>query len=387
MKSAMTVFRSVRLSEFAVAFRTCYRKYCTTENYPTTTTENYPTTTTENYPTTTTEKVIHPYYRIHPWKSENEFAKDLLKNVIYNSGGIIAINKPYGISLYSKPDTKPHLFSYHKIVGAVDYSINDTLSYLAKELDVPTLIPCLGAEKYVSGVYIFGINEKVCHQLELSRRRTQGKYKKYWAITTRVPNEIKGKYRLAMILKMSALRDKKPIIVTQWSNNNVKNDKVKIMNVDYKVISNSTHNLSSLIEIVSSARKWHCIRLFASTMLYSPILGDNIHGSRVQEIMGTWLKIDPFADSTQNLPKINRQLLELLDMKLSQQEIIPAHIHLKSVHLIIGKEKKDLVIEAPLMDPFDWTCKQLKFKIPDEIRNSINEDNEELIYMNAHDGN
>lgn len=175
--------------------------------------------------------------------------------------------------------------------------------------------------------------------------------------------------------------------MTQWSNNNVKNDKVKIMNVDYKVISNSTHNLSSLIEIVSSARKWHCIRLFASTMLYSPILGDNIHGSRVQEIMGTWLKIDPFADSTQNLPKINRQLLELLDMKLSQQEIIPAHIHLKSVHLIIGKEKKDLVIEAPLMDPFDWTCKQLKFKIPDEIRNSINEDNEELIYMNAHDGN
>ncbi|KAG5314728.1 RUSD4 synthase, partial [Acromyrmex insinuator] len=374
MKSAMTVFRRMRTNEFAVAFRTCYRKYYTTENDTTT--------------TTTIQKVIHPYNRIHPWKSETEFAKDLLKNVIYNSDGIIAINKPYGISLYPKSNANRHLHLYHKIVGVADYSLQDVLPYLAKELNVPILIPSFGAEKYVSGVYIFGINEKVCQQLELSRRRIQNRYRKYWVITTRVPNEIKGKHRLAMFLKTSASGNKKPIILTQWSNNAVKRNETKIINIDYKVVSNSMHNLSSLIEIVASSRKWHNIRLFASTMLYSPILGDNIHGSRIQEIMGTWLKIDPFADSSWDLPKINRQLLELLNIKPSQQEIIPVHIHLKSVHLIVGKEKKDLVIEAPLMDPFDWTCKQLKFKIPDEIRNSSNEANEEeLVYMNAHDGN
>ncbi|KYN28389.1 PREDICTED: RNA pseudouridylate synthase domain-containing protein 4-like [Trachymyrmex cornetzi] len=373
MKSAMTVFRSVRTSEFAVAFRTCYRKYCTTENDTT---------------TMTTQKVIHPYNQIHPWKSENEFVKDLLKNIIYNSDGIIAINKPYGIPLYSKSDVNSRLHLYHKIAGAANYSINDVLPYLAKELDVPMLIPSFGAEKYTSGVYIFGINEKVCYQLDLSRRRNQGRYKKYWVVTTRVPNEIKGKHHLAMILKKSALGDKKPIILTQWNKNAVKRNEVKIMNIEYKIISNSTNNLSSLIEIVSSSRKWHGIRLFASTMLYSPILGDNIHGSRIQEIMGTWLKIDPFADSSWDLPKLNRQLLELLNIKPSQQEIIPVHLHLKSIHLIMGNEKKDLVIEAPLMDPFDWTCKQLKFKMPDEIRNSSNEDNEEeLVYLNAHDGN
>ncbi|KYM78286.1 RNA pseudouridylate synthase domain-containing protein 4 [Atta colombica] len=372
MKSAMTVFRNVRTSEFAVAFRTYYRKYCTTENDTTT--------------TTTTQKVIHPYNQIHPWKSENEFVKDLLKNVIYNSDGIIAINKPYGISLHPKSNINTYLHSHHKIVGAADYSLNDVLPYLAKELNVPMLIPSFGAEKYMSGVYIFGINEKVYHQLELSRRRSQGIYRKYWAVTTRVPNEIKGKHHLAVVLKISASGVKKPIILTQWSKNMIKKGEAKIMNIDYKVISNSTHNLSSLIEIVSSLKKWHSIRLFASTMLYSPILGDNIYGSRVQEIMGTWLKIDPFADSNYNLPKINQQLLNLLNIKLSQQEIIPVHLHLKSIHLI-DKKKKDLVIEAPLMNPFDWTCKQLKFKIPDEI-NSSNEDNEEkLVYMNAHDSN
>lgn len=172
-----------------------------------------------------------------------------------------------------------------------------------------------------------------------------------------------------------------PVILTQWTNNAVKRNEVKILNIDYKILSNSTHNLSSLIEIVSSAKQWGAVRLFTSTMLYSPILGDNIHGSRVQEIMGTWLRVDPFADSCWNMPKINQQLLDLLDVTPSQQEIIPVHIHLRSMHLIFGKEKKDIIIEAPLMDPFDWTCKQLKFKIPGEVRNNIVDDEGELTCM------
>lgn len=363
MKGAMTVFRSLRTSEFAATFRTCYRKYSTKENY------------------TTAEKVVHPYWGIHPWKSEKEFTDDLLKNVIYNADGIIAINKPYGISIANrKPNLNNHRMQLnHKIVGAVDYAVEDTLPYLAKELDVPILIPCLGAEKYMSGVYVFGINDQVCQQLAIARNRTYGKYRKYWAITSRVPNEIKGKYHLAMILKTSVLGDKKPVIVTSWSNNSVKRNETKIMNIDYKVISNSTHNLSSLIEIIASSRKWNGIRLFASTMLYAPILGDNIHGSRVQEIMGTWLRVDPFSDSCWDLPKLNQELLKLLDITPKQQEIIPAHIHLKSVHLVYGKEKKDLIIEAPLTEWFDWTCKQLKFKISNEVKTVDKEG--ELAYM------
>lgn len=166
----------------------------------------------------------------------------------------------------------------------------------------------------------------------------------------------------------------------------MKRGEVKIMNVDHKVLSNSTHNLSSLIEIDSSARKWNAIRLFTSTMLYSPILGDNIHGSRVQELMGTWLRVDPFADSCWSMPKINQQLLNLLCVTPNQQEVIPTHLHLRSVRLIFGKEKRNIIIEAPLMDPFDWTCKQLMFKIPDEARNVAMNNETELAYI-QHDIN
>ncbi|XP_011703224.1 PREDICTED: RNA pseudouridylate synthase domain-containing protein 4-like [Wasmannia auropunctata] len=368
MKGAMTIFRNIRISEFAAAFRTCYRKYNTTENY-----------------TTTKEKVVHPYCRIHPWKSEDEFAKDLLKNIIYNKDGIIAINKPYGIPLLPgkiqqriSPNVRKQT---HKIVGALDYTVTDALPYLKSELNVPDLIPCLGSEMYMSGVYIFGINEKIVEQLKTARHRTQGKYRKYWVVTIRVPNEIKGNYRLAMTLKKSVLGEKKPIMLTQWSNNAVKRNEVKIMNIDHKVLTNSTHNLSSLIEIQASARKWNGVRLFASTMLYAPILGDNIHGSRIQELMGTWLKVDPFADSCWDLPKVNKQLLDLLNVAPSKQEIIPAHIHLRSVHLIYGKEQKDITIEAPLIDPFYWTCKQLKFKLPAEAEDSVTDNVEELASM------
>ncbi|XP_011262875.1 mitochondrial RNA pseudouridine synthase Rpusd4 isoform X2 [Camponotus floridanus] len=363
MMSTMMLLRTTRNNEFAMAFCTCYKKYCTAG---------------DEY----TKNLVHPYRRIHPWKSENEFVNDLLKNVIYNADGIVAINKPYGIPIHNKRlyDESSSKIC-HKIVNPVNYSVHDVLPHLAKELDVPALIPSMGSEKYMTGIYIFGINDNVCQQLEKARRRFHThKFRKYWAITTRVSNEIKGNYNLAMILQKSSLGIKKPIIITKWSNNAVKKDEVQILNINYKVISNSTHNLSSLIEIEASTRKWHSIRLFASTMLYSPILGDNYHGSRVQNIMGTWIKVNPFAESCWDMPHISKELLQLLDIKKNQQEIIPAHIHLRNIHLIsFGKEKKDISLEAPLIHPFDWTCRQLMFKNIPELNNDNMEDEIQII--------
>lgn len=126
------------------------------------------------------------------------------------------------------------------------------------------------------------------------------------------------------------------------------------------MLSNSTFNLCSLVELKSSTHAKNAIRLFAATYLYSPILGDNIYASRIQKIGNTYVRVDPFL-SCPGLPKLDMKLLRLLNVRVKQQEIIPAHIHLKSVVLpsFFGKT---LTIEAPLMPPFDWTCKQLDFK-------------------------
>jgi len=176
--------------------------------------------------------------------------------------------------------------------------------------------------------------------------------------------------------------------MTTWGSNAEKKKDIKILNINYKLISNSTHNLSSLIELDASTKKWHCIRLFAATMLYSPLLGDNYHGSRVQKLMGTWVKVNPFADSYNNMPVINQDLLKLLNISKNQQEIIPCHIHLRSIFLrSYGKTKTDILIEAPLIDPFNWTCKQLMLKnIPYEVdsANAIVENKVEMCDANMH---
>jgi len=54
----------------------------------------------------------------------------------------------------------------------------------------------------MSGIYIFGINNDVHENVKKALRRCkQQKYRKFWAITTKIPNEIERKYHLAMCLK------------------------------------------------------------------------------------------------------------------------------------------------------------------------------------------
>lgn len=61
----------------------------------------------------------------------------------------------------------------------------------------------------MSGVYVFGINSDVCEKMRKAIRRVNmGKYRKFWAVTTRVPNEVEGKYHLAMRLEEKSFSSK-----------------------------------------------------------------------------------------------------------------------------------------------------------------------------------
>lgn len=50
--------------------------------------------------------------------------------------------------MFNKPNVQYTQLT-HKIVRPTNFSVQDTLPYLAKELDVPILIPCFGSEKYI----------------------------------------------------------------------------------------------------------------------------------------------------------------------------------------------------------------------------------------------
>ncbi|XP_076246129.1 mitochondrial mRNA pseudouridine synthase Rpusd3 [Calliopsis andreniformis] len=313
----------------------------------------------ENVAFRKSNKSIHPYNQIHPWKSFTEFSKDLVNNVIYNQDGLVALNKPYGISVQNS-QTKSDAY----IPNATNYGLKDALPYIAQELNYSELTIVRKPEKYMTGVTLLSANSKVQNAVELSLRRGQNFTKTYWMITTRVPHQIKGKAHLGIKLAVHHhLKSKQPIILTLWSNNDVERKVVKILNTEFMVLSNSTLNLCSLIKIKSSTNKWYALRLFAATYLYCPVLGDNSYASRIQKIGDTYVQVNPFMEYTKQPPVLDKSILKLLNLKSSQQHIIPVHIHLKSIGLPSFLEKgKDLTIEAPLIPPFDWTCKQLEFK-------------------------
>lgn len=158
----------------------------------------------------------------------------------------------------------------------------------------------------------------------------------------------------------------------------MKRGEVKTFDVSYNTISNSEGNLASLMEIKCVTTKWHAIRVFASTVLISPILGDRIHGSRVKKVMGTFMHISPFVEAARDMPILDKELLAKLRLTAAQRIIIPTHIHLREVELMSFNSGENLKLVAPLSESFQWTCEQLQFQIP-----TLNEEFPEKAFLGA----
>ena len=302
------------------------------------------------------EKKIHPYKQIHPWKSLAEFSEDLFNNIIYNKDGLVALNKPYGIKRSGSEE-----FPYN-IPNGVRYTLKDAIPYISERLKYPNLSVIRSPEMYMSGVTLLSADSKIQHAVEVSLIRANYFSNTYWVIAVGVPQQLEGDHRLALkLMRNPNFNGTKAVIITSWTKNDEKLKRIKLLKTKYRVLSNSMLNLCSLIEITSSTKRWHAVRLFASTFLYTPILGDNCCGSRVQKVGDTYLKVDPFLEYANLPPKLDKKLLHLLDVNPAQHNIIPAHLHLRSIVLpyYFGET---VTIEAPLMPPFDWTYKRLDFK-------------------------
>ncbi|XP_031846941.1 pseudouridylate synthase RPUSD4, mitochondrial [Nomia melanderi] len=307
-----------------------------------------------------TSKNLHPYQQIHPWKSLDEFSEELVNNVIYNKDGLVAINKPYGISVDRVNVQKV----VHRIANNVKYTIYDALPHIAKQLNFSGLTIIRKPEKYMTGIMLLAANPTVIRKVNHALGRNTNA-KTYWVITTAIPNQTEGTERLQMERLSKSKKDQSTRIEMKQrtSKNAFKKDNVKVLNVSFKVLSTSKSTSSSLVEITSTTNKDHAVRLFASTFLYSPVLGDNLMGSRVRKVGNTYIKVDPSVKLSYLPPKLDKQVYRLLGLRESQQEIIPVHIHLRSITLLSYlKNKETLTINAPIIPPFDWAYKQFHFQ-------------------------
>ncbi|XP_008544089.1 mitochondrial mRNA pseudouridine synthase RPUSD3 [Microplitis demolitor] len=331
-------------------------------------------------------KKTHPYRLLHPWKSKLDFCDSMIKQVIYNKDGLVAINKPYGISSRTLGEEKK---GKNAIISGIfnekKYVLTDALPLIANALGYESLVIAKTPEKYTSGIVLLSASDKVTEAVAKSLRVAEGKRiipRTYWTVTRRVPIFPSGERRVAMKLAKGPEKGQvEPVIISSWSENERARGDIKILNVQFKVLSSATHNLASLLEIKSSTSQWHAVRLFAAITLLSPILGDRVYGSRAQDVMGKFLAISPFVEAAHVPPRLDEELLQLIKITQSKTLMIPAHVHLREMFLpSFMKKGNDVSIVAPLQPGFLWTCKKLLIneeflKPTDNIDSSSSSDN------------
>jgi 23S rRNA-/tRNA-specific pseudouridylate synthase len=92
-----------------------------------------------------------------------------------------------------------------------------------------------------------------------------------------------------------------PIVVHKWSKNAVKRGDVKVIRVEHRTLHKQ--DFASLVEVCPSATKCHFLRVYLAHLV-SPVLGDNLYGSRVHQVMGVPVAINPCSDAARG-PKVS----------------------------------------------------------------------------------
>ena len=89
------------------------------------------------------------------------FVSTIVLNIIYfNSDGLIAINKPFGVPLMKNGLTTGHSESL--------FSIDEALIPLASKLKVEKILPAKLVERFSSGISLFASQEKVVDKIQQS---------------------------------------------------------------------------------------------------------------------------------------------------------------------------------------------------------------------------
>ncbi|XP_073978178.1 mitochondrial mRNA pseudouridine synthase RPUSD3-like [Rhodnius prolixus] len=285
----------------------------------------------------------------------SQIAERLIKGVIYNEKGILVLNKPYGISFsQDKPKNEKN--------DPLEVSLTTIIPFLKKSLGYTDIINIKVPEKYVSGVAIFCTDKSVqenFHKKLLRMRREDQPSDMYRSIVIGNPIKEMTHFQGAIKLENSPLtREKKAVLVSKCTKGERERGVAKKVVITHRTLA--SNNNASLVEIGTTRNSWHCVRIYLSTFLLTPVLGDNVHGSRVKTIMGQSVLVDKFSPVAGVPQKLSSELLKILKLTSVRDVAIPLHLHLSSV-IINCFDRKGTHIEflAPAPETFTWTCDRL----------------------------
>ncbi|XP_039290877.1 mitochondrial mRNA pseudouridine synthase RPUSD3 [Nilaparvata lugens] len=346
----------------------------------------------------------HVYDRVIPWKSNRELADYLCENIVYDSEGLIVLNKPYGVS-FSKDGLnwqniaerskgfKPVIKHRVPKVANPDDVLETNRGFIRDDvINLKAALPFIEdkinggqplrvvrvPEKYTSGVSLLARHEK----LELKIKKCLARSKalrepvdSYLAIVTGEPI-IKRLENFTIGVKLEFSenkKQKKPALTKTYSKNELQRSLVKATTVHSNLLSmgvdeDSGDALASLVQLETGIKRWHFVRLFLATHLLAPALGDHLFGARVKKVMGEMLLVDQWSQAAATgKQKLDRRLLDRLDLTEGSEMYIPTMIHHSSVILEGFQGKKtdsQFTLQAKPPQHFLWTAERLALEVP-----------------------
>ncbi|TSY83929.1 RNA pseudouridylate synthase domain-containing protein 4 [Bagarius yarrelli] len=241
---------------------------------------------------------------VHP----NVFAKALSKSILYQDENLLAINKPYGVPVYS--------------TGGVRNSIAESLPILAKIINGMKggsgLHLCYNLEKDTTGVLFLARTEETAERIRqlIKSNQAENRY---------IPTEEEDG-----LVRIRAHRQALAAVTR------------------YKVLDSSSG--CSLVELQPITGVKHQLRVHMALALACPILGDHKYAH--------WNKLAP-----QKLPE---GVLRRLGLEQSKTRHLPLHLHVRQITLPGVKGHHDLTVSCPLPKFFTTALKKLLIELPEK---------------------
>lgn len=303
--------------------------------------------------------------------SNRQIVEILEQNVIFNDCDIVALNKPYGISIYgTSHNSKDSLHSLNEEFENID-EVNNNTSPPAKvksgdphlHLFLPELAERLGCSKLytvhrldrdTTGVLLLAKTQEKARQLNHLFRGKEIQ-KRYLCITRGVPDNLSGSIDIPIelgIIRMAKGPKRERMVLCPEPMENIRaqrrpSRKAKQAVTRYRVLSDRGN--AALLEVFPETGVRHQIRVHLGFGLRTPILGDHKYSH-----------LDKLAP--QRLPS---DMLMALRVRQAKARHIPMHLH--AYVLMIpraGEFNRDIFIRAPIPLFFRKNLASLKLRLP-----------------------
>ncbi|XP_078676716.1 mitochondrial mRNA pseudouridine synthase RPUSD3-like [Branchiostoma floridae x Branchiostoma belcheri] len=285
--------------------------------------------------------------RIDKLTKKQLLARIQKKDIVYDDGHIVAINKLAGLPVQGQtPD---------------QLSLNSLLPELSTALEAPDLAIVKPLDWHLSGIVLLArtpeARAKVINVTKAATQRNKF-YRKYWGVVIGTLDSPEGEIK-CHLAQQKIGEHTMTVPVLNPTQAAVRRKEARNCLTRYKVLSEGQGYALVLLE----PRQMFVdqLQVHLTTKLCS-VLGDHVYSSRVGSVAGVPALMEPsnVGPRTQRVPK---DILKRMNLRAIQMHKVPVHLHCGEI-VLSGYRGQDVRITAPLPNHFLWTLQLLGLKDP-----------------------